>query len=72
MKISHFIKKPHLPDYAINFNIEEIRYIVINNETQRKRVINSLKKKYGNDSLIESILNGKLMIITDELIRNDF
>lgn len=47
MKTSHFIKKPHLPLYSINFDIEEIRYIVINNENQRTKVINSLKKKYG-------------------------
>ena len=72
IKASHFLKKPHLPEYSINFGIEEIRYIVINNESQRSRVINSLTKKYGDNPVIESILSGKLMIINDELIRNDF
>lgn len=72
MKASHFIKKPHLPHYAVNFDIEEVRYILINNENQRSRVINVLKKKYDEKLVIESILSGKLMIINDELIRNDF
>lgn len=72
MKASSFKKKPHLPEYSINFNIEDIRYIVINSENQRNRVINSLMKKYDNNLVIESILSGKLMIINDELIRNDF
>lgn len=72
MKKSVFKKKPHLPKHTINFEIEEIRYILINNESQRARVINSLNKKYGDERVVESILSGKLMIINDELIRNDF
>ena len=72
MKTSLFFKKPHLPEHSINFNIEDIRYIVINNESQRPRIIKSLKKKYGNEPVIETILSGKLMIINEELIRNDF
>ncbi|MBQ0769017.1 MAG: hypothetical protein KBT58_06970, partial [Bizionia sp.] len=65
--------KPHLPKYAVKLkDINDIRYIVINNENQRTRVLNVLNKKFGTDKVIESILNGKLMIINDRLIHNDF
>lgn len=67
-----FLKKPHLPEHSIDFNIDDIRYVMINDESQRQLVINSLKKKYGNDPVINSILNGRLMIINEVLIKNDF
>ncbi len=73
LKNKKFRKKPHLPDYSIQLNdIKDIRYILINNENQRERVINILNKKFSEKSVIDSILSGKLIIINDELIRNDF
>lgn len=73
LKNKKFRKKPHLPEYAIELiNIEDIRYILINNEIQREKVLNILNKKFGEKDVIKSILSGKLMIITEELIRNDF
>lgn len=73
IKNKKFRKKPHLPEYAVELiNIEDIRYILINNEIQREKVINILNKKFGEKAVVKSILSGKLMIITEELIRNDF
>ena len=65
-------KKPHLPEHSLNFDLEDLRYILINNEDQRTRVITILKKKYGSEHVINSILSGKLLIIDDNLIRDDF
>lgn len=73
IKNKKFRKKPHLPDYAVELTgIENIRYILINNENQRERVINVLNKRFEAKNVIKSILSGKLMIIKEELIHNDF
>lgn len=69
----NFRKKPHLPNYAADLiNIENIRYILIKNEAQREKVIGVLNRKFGEENVIESILSGKLMIIKEDLIHNDF
>lgn len=73
MKKDKFAKKPHLPEYTLPLNsINEIRYVLIKNEEQRKKVLKVLKTKFGEDDVVNSILSGKLMIINDDLIRNDF
>ena len=66
-------KKPHLPNKSIDLiDIEDIRYVLINNESQREKILKVLNKKFGEKKVISSILTGKLIIINDELIRNDF
>lgn len=73
MKKNKFFKKPHLPEYTLTLNsINEIRYVLIKNEEQRKKVLKVLITKFGEDDVINSILSGQLMIINDDLIRNDF
>lgn len=73
LKSKSFRKKPHLPNYAAPLtNIENIRYIVIKNEKQREKIINVLIRTFGEVNVIKSIRSGKLMIIEDNLIKNDF
>lgn len=68
-----FREKPHLPNYILDISkIEFLRYVIIQNEKQAKRVLNTLKLKFGDENVINSILSGKLMIIKDDLIFNDF
>ena len=68
-----FRKKPHLPNHILHISkIEYLRYVIIQNEKQAKRVLNTLKSKFGEENVINSILSGKLMIIKDDLIFNDF
>ncbi|MBA4745922.1 MAG: hypothetical protein H2058_11765 [Muricauda sp.] len=68
-----FRKKPHLPNHILDISkIEYLRYVIIQNEKQAKRVLNTLKSKFGEENVINSILSGKLMIIKDDLIFNDF
>lgn len=73
LKKKKYRKKPHLPNYTQHISdIESIRYIMINNENQREKVLRVLNKKFGEENVITSILSGELMIIKDELIYNDF
>ncbi len=68
-----FRKKPHLPNNILNIDkIEYIRYVIIQNQRQANRVLNTLKSKFGEETVINSILSGKLIIIQDDLIFNDF
>ena len=73
LKKTVFNKKPHLPEYALTINsIEDIRYVLINNEIQRNKVLSVLQRKFGMNEVVNAIMTGKLMIINDDLIRNDF
>ena len=68
-----FRKKPHLPYNILNIDkIEYLRYIIINNEKQANRVLNTLISIFGEETVINSVLSGKLMVIKDDLIFNDF
>lgn len=68
-----FRKKPHLPNKILEISkIEHLRYVIIQNDKQLKRVLNTLKSKFGEKNVIHSILSGNLMIIKDDLIFNDF
>ncbi|WP_103070843.1 abortive infection system antitoxin AbiGi family protein [Aquimarina sediminis] len=67
------IKKPHLPDYLLQIeNITDIRYITIKNENQRPEIIKILEKKFGEPNLKNSIISGKLVILTENQLHNDF
>ncbi|MWW24758.1 abortive infection system antitoxin AbiGi family protein [Algibacter lectus] len=73
IKNNEFREKPHLPKYSVKLNdINDIRYIIINNENQRNILLNVLNKKFGSDKVIDSILSGNLMIINDKFIHDDF
>lgn len=73
LKKTIFNKKPHLPEYSLEINsIEDIRYVLIVNDIQRNKVLGVLQRKFGIDDVVNAIMTGKLMIINDELIRNDF
>lgn len=73
LKKSIFAKKPHLPQFTLSLtSIEDIRYVLIKDEIQRKKVLRVLRTKFGENVVVDSILSGKLMIITEDLIKNDF
>lgn len=68
-----FREKPHLPNSILNIEkIDNLRYVIVQKEKQRDRVLATLKSKFGEENVISAILSGKLMIIKDDLIFNDF
>lgn len=69
----NFREKPHLPKYILPIEkIEDLKYIITQNQKQSTRILNVLMKRFGEKEVTNSILSGNLMIITDELIYNDF
>lgn len=65
--------KPHLPKYSLIIeSIADIRYIVINNETERNKIIDCLTERFGKATLLDALYQGTLLILTDEQVRNDF
>lgn len=73
LKGARFAKKPHLPEHTLSLNsIEEIRYVLIKSEDQRDKILKVLTTKFGTDKVVNSVLSGRLMIINDDLIKNDF
>lgn len=64
--------KPHLPNYTLQFDISDIRYIIIKNETERIKVIKWLSKIFKPEYVTGAIIEGKLFILTDQQVRNDF
>lgn len=73
LKDDKFRRKPHFFEFGAKiYQIEDIRYVLVKNEIQRKKIIELLNKKFSKEKVIESILSGKLLILTNELIHNDF
>ncbi|PWJ33125.1 abortive infection system antitoxin AbiGi family protein [Sediminitomix flava] len=73
LKDKSYGEKPHLPQFALTIDdISDLRYIMIKKEHQRNKVLNVLNKRFGEREVIKAILSGKLLIISDDLIHNDF
>lgn len=72
LKEKSFAKKPHLPKYTLSMKLEDIRYVLIKNDNQRQKVIGVLNRKYNEENVIKAILTGKLLIIDESIINNDF
>ena len=73
LKKKKFKSKPHLPEFLLKISsIEDLRYIILKNDDQRKKVLNVLSNKFGENEVKNSILSGKLLILKDEIIHNDF
>lgn len=65
--------KPHLPDLALNIeSIEDIRYILIKHEEQRIEILTMLGKIFSEEKVVESVLSGKLLVLTNQQIVDDF
>lgn len=65
--------KPHLPSYKLGFDsISDLKYVLIKEENERDNILSCLFSKFGQENVIVSIVGGKLLILTDEQIKNDF
>jgi hypothetical protein len=73
IKNKEYKQKPHLPDYSLKIeSLDDLRYVIIKTDDQRQRILNVLSKNFSDEQLKNAILSGKLLIIKDETIQNDF
>lgn len=75
---NHFIDekqkpKPHLPESALRINsVEDIRYIIIRDNSERRAVFDNLSALFGAEAVLDTIVGGRLLILTSDQIRHDF
>ncbi|RTZ05707.1 abortive infection system antitoxin AbiGi family protein [Flavobacterium sp. GSP6] len=68
------LEKPHIKDtkYKLAFDLNDVKYIIVNKTFEISTVIETLKSKYNEADVIQNLTNGNLNIISRETIRNDF
>ncbi|MEE1900099.1 abortive infection system antitoxin AbiGi family protein [Flavobacterium rakeshii] len=67
------IKKPHLPEHSLRINdLSDIKYITIQKENQREEIIKVLCKKFNKNYVEESLVGGRLLILTESQLHDDF
>lgn len=67
------LEKPHFPDKKLEIaNMDDLRYIMIEDDSQRLVVLDILKGRFSEEAVIDAIVSGKLLIFTGEHVRNDF
>lgn len=65
--------KPHLPEHSLAIDsVEDIRYILIKHEKQRIEILKLLESKFDKENITEVILSGKLLVLTEQQINDDF
>ncbi|HEY6436969.1 MAG TPA: abortive infection system antitoxin AbiGi family protein [Ignavibacteriaceae bacterium] len=65
--------KPHLPKYALAIkSIDVIKYIIIKDDSERMIIFDCLTQIFGSKVVIDALVGGRLMLLTNDQIRNDF
>jgi hypothetical protein len=65
--------KPHLPKYSLVIkSVEDIKYIIVKTDVERKTVFETLRQIFDSEAVLAAVISGRLMILTDEQVRNDF
>lgn len=65
--------KPHFPQHCLVIDsINDIRYIIVRQESQRIKILDVLHRKFGKENVIEAVVSGSFNILTEEAIHDDF
>lgn len=65
--------KPHLPEHVLQISsVADLRYIIIRTEEDRNGIIQCLNERFGDQNVLQALVNGALILLTDEQVRNDF
>lgn len=69
---NRFKVKPHLPNHALKLDLNAIKYIFVESQSENILIVDALKKLYGDNTVIEAITSGNLLILNHEILENDF
>lgn len=69
---NRFKVKPHLPNHTLKLDLDEIKYIFVESQSENILIVDELKKLYGVESVIKAITSGNLLILNHEILENDF
>lgn len=73
-KFNSFIKekKKHYEEVRLEFELEDIKFIIVKETNETERIFQALYTKYGKDKVLERIEKGHLLVSSYELIFNNF
>lgn len=65
------LKKPHLNEATLLFDLNDINYIVVKNKEDIQKIIKALNRKFSEKAVYQNICNGELTILPINKIWND-
>ncbi len=68
------IKKPHFKNnkYKLSFELSDIKYIIVKEQNEVEKVVETLKKTFGVVDVNESMIKGKVQIVSKESLKTDY
>lgn len=64
-------KKPHFRTNTLSFELEDISFIIVKEQSEVKKIFNVLEKRYTTKRILSNITNGSLVILSMDNIWND-
>jgi len=73
-KFQSFIdqKKEKYKHMRLDFSLDDLKFIIVKETSEKVKIFNVLYKKYGKDKVLDRIENGHLLVSSYELIFNNF
>lgn len=63
--------KPYTKKAVLNFELEDLKFIIVKNKKQKKTIINILATKFTEKQVLNQIINGELDILSRDSIWNN-
>lgn len=64
-------KKPYTEKMVLQFELKDIKFIIVDKKKQKKTIYNLLFKKYGQENVMNKVMNGEIDILSRETIWNN-
>lgn len=64
------MKKPHLPNLVLNFELSDIEFIMVKKNSEIQGVVNELNRKFDKAKVQGAIMSGELSLFSFEKIHN--
>lgn len=64
-------KKPYTANAVLNFELNDLKYVIVEKKIQKKIIYDMLFKKFEKDNIMDKIMNGELDILSRDTIWNN-